>query len=212
MCQCAEVFRFQTSLWRVIKRGSSVRWMCNHISPSFSFFLPFPYSISVSLCLGLLLGFCHSCSLSRLSSKLGELASVYRPARDAPASVCVKLAEGYTCVCKFKLQMYSASLCMCHSLNLLQYKSALSLSRAALWLIHTHTHRLCWQHLLCAPWISLLSVNWSFKSVQLLCNGKRHYSNTYWLLVIDLMACKFSFFGGQEYVWHNAAGTGRKPF
>lgn len=39
MCQCAKVFQFPAPLWRVIRGGSSVRWMCNSISHSFSFFL-----------------------------------------------------------------------------------------------------------------------------------------------------------------------------
>lgn len=86
-CQCAKVFQFPAPLWRVIKGGSSVRWMCNCISLSFSFFLSLPLTISFSCSVSQFLPF----SCSQLSPQLGELAFGYRPVRGVPTCVRVML-------------------------------------------------------------------------------------------------------------------------
>lgn len=169
---CKSVSISSTPLWRVIKRGSGVRWMCNCIAHSFSFF---PSSPSHHLCFfSLFLSFCKLLVLSGLSSQLGELAFTYRPVRGVPTFMCVILTEGCAA--------YANYMCV-HQIS------------------HTHTHRLSWQHLLSAPWTpdsSLFLFFWLtalFKSLQPRCNGKRHCSCTYWLLDPDLMACKFCFVG-----------------
>lgn len=99
-------FDFHPPLWRVIKRGSSVRWMCNCISHSFSFFLSSPshhlaFFVSVSAVL----------VLSRLSSQLGELAPSYRPVRGIPTFACVILAERCAVYANFNGGCVSVHVC-----------------------------------------------------------------------------------------------------
>lgn len=85
MCQCAKVFWFPAPLWRVIKRGSSVRWMCNCISGSF--FLPF--SPSHHLAFSIFFSVSAVLVLSWLSSQPRELAFSYRPVKGVPTFVCM---------------------------------------------------------------------------------------------------------------------------
>lgn len=48
VCKSVSLSSPPPHLWGVIRGGSSVRWMCNCISPSFSFFLPLFLTLSPS--------------------------------------------------------------------------------------------------------------------------------------------------------------------
>lgn len=101
-------FDFHPPLWRVIKRGSSVRWMCNCISHSFSFFLSSP---SHHLAFSIFFSVSAILMLSWLSSQLGELAPSYRPVRGIPTFVCVILAERCAVYANFNGRCVSVHVC-----------------------------------------------------------------------------------------------------
>lgn len=169
-----KVFEFPARpLWRVIERGSGVRWMCNCISRSFSFF---PSSSSRHLVF--LVTTALSSSLHSHRS-CGNWPPACRPVRIITTFKQAVL-EGCT---NMQMWMCSVWLCMCCALDI-EYRD-----------------RLSWQHLLSAPWTTdiffffLAFLTTLFKSAQPLHNGKWHCSHTHWLLDTDLMACKFCFVG-----------------
>lgn len=160
MCHCAKVFQFPAPLWRVIRGGSSVRWMCNSISDSFSFFL------------SLLLAFSAFLSVSAILS-WGNWPPFTAPS-GAVQHLCVLLAKG---------RVVYADLTTGHD------------SACVRGITHTHTHSDYSGSTCRLPPGLFSSVNCSFKSLLPCYNGKRRCSYTFWLLVTDLMACKFPFVG-----------------
>ena len=88
MRQCAKVFQFPAPLWRVIGGGSSMRWTCNSIAYSFSFFLPFFQFLLLTL------------SLVFAILSWGKLAFTYRPVRGVLTFVCI-IRKRPCIICKF---------------------------------------------------------------------------------------------------------------
>lgn len=170
MCQCAKVFEFPAPLWRVIKRGSSVRWMCNCISHSFSFFFSSPSHHLIFLVAAVFW------ALSSLITAGGT---------GLQSQACQKHSNIWVCDISRRLCKYANS----NGEYVTVHVCTLDIE---------YTDRLSWQHLLSAPWTldsSFFLLTTLFKSLQPLCNGKWHCSYTYWLLGTDLMARKFCFVG-----------------
>lgn len=108
MCQCAKAFWFPAPLWRVIKRGSNVIWMCNRISCSFLL----PLFSSPSCFVNLFLSLCRSRALMTVIKSWENWLSV----KDVSEAfqrfyVCdINRAVQYT-VCTFQWRM-----CFCGSI------------------------------------------------------------------------------------------------